>query len=124
MLIQVTEQHIALAKPWIADFCLVAIALKEALGLSVAVYRNISCSLFDFSTPPEVFQWIRHYDLTEEMEPFDFEIPCHIIGGYAVQYQEDGNQWCATLDGCQESPVGFGNTKEEAFAALRIDYEN
>lgn len=125
MLIKVTEQHITLGKPWAAGSCPVALALTDALGLKVFVYRNITCDLWEFPTPAEVFQQIQHYDRTGEMIPFDFEIPCHIIGGCAVQYQKDGNQWVATFDdftNLQESPIGFGDTKEEAFAALRIAY--
>jgi len=127
MLIRVTEQHILKGKPWVADFCPIAIALTETLGLSVSVYRTITCGLFDFPTPPEVFQKIFQYDKTETMSPFDFEIPFHIIGGYAVQYVRDGNQWCANFDdfvNLQESPAGFGDTKEEAFNALKEEYDH
>ncbi len=127
MLIKVTEQHVLKGRQWAAEFCPIAIALTEALSLSVSVYRNITCGLFDCPTPPEVFQKIRHYDLTKTMQPFDFEIPFHVIGGYAVQYLKDGNQWCATLDDFadpQESLAGFGNTEEEAFIALKEEYDN
>ena len=127
MLIKVTEQHILKGKKWSAEFCPIALALKEALSLTVAVYRNISCGLFDFPTPPEVFQRIQKYDLDHIMYPFVFEIPFDIIDGHVVQYVKDGTHWCANFDdfiNLQESLAGFGTTKEHAFNHLKEQYDN
>jgi hypothetical protein len=44
-----------------------------------------------------------------------------------INYRRDGNQIRATYDGfisVQESPAGFGETEEQAAAALAIDVEN
>lgn len=49
-------------------------------------------------------------------------LACPAHGGPAVRTFMDGNQWCAVrpdFTNLQESPAGFGDTKEEAVAALQ-----
>lgn len=91
MKIQVTEEHIKKGMPGWAESCPVALAIKEHYPptYQITVYKQIHIcrpvveeghETVEYEkcveTPPEVFQWIKKYDMKDgwDSKPIEFEI--------------------------------------------------
>lgn len=77
MVIEVTQEHINNAVPRYVSACPVALALKDATGTPYCV-TGPECrketGIDYIPLPPEVHEFVKHFDNGEPVGPFVFEV--------------------------------------------------
>ena len=86
MRIRVTQDHIDKGVPMQGEECPVAIAIKECtdldpvvVGYNVIRGRTVNREMFIANSPQQVSDFVSHFDGSEAVMPFEFELNLEVI---------------------------------------------